>query len=80
MEKVSVGPEFEWACPFCGKQCTDDIPVVVDNMILGILNSHKPNSKKEFFQITSDDQICDDSASDTETDSDDEEEFKDETS
>ena len=53
-------------------QCVDDIPVVVDELVMGILSSHKSNSKKEFFQITSDGQICDDSESESDSDSDDE--------
>jgi hypothetical protein len=35
---------------------------------MGIIDSHKPNSKKEYFQITSDGQLCDDSASESESD------------
>lgn len=57
-------------------QCADDIPVVVDKLMLGIIMSHKRNSKKEIFQITSDGQLCDDSASETETESEGEEEFE----
>ena len=50
--------------------CADDIHVVVDKLMLGIIKSHKPNSKKEMFQIMSDGQICDDSASESESESD----------
>lgn len=57
-------------------RCIDDIPVVVDKLILGIITSNKPNSKKEMFQLTSDGQICDDSASETESDSEEEEKFE----
>ena len=60
-------------------QCTDDVPVVVDTLMLGIIKSHKRNSKKEIFQITSDGQICDDSASESESESEDEEKFEDDT-
>lgn len=41
--------------------------------MLGILLSHKPHSRKEFFQLTSDGEICDDSESEEETESDHEE-------
>ena len=47
--------------------CDDDIPVVVDKLMMGIVKSHKPNSKKEFFQVTSDGQLCDDSESESES-------------
>jgi hypothetical protein len=35
--------------------------------MMGVITSHRPGSKKEFFQIASDGQICDDSASDSES-------------
>jgi hypothetical protein len=70
---VSVGPEFEWQCPICGMQSGEEIPLVVDTLMSGILLWHKPHSRKEFFQLTSDGQICDDSESDIETESDHEE-------
>ena len=76
---MSVGPEFEWSCPFCSEPCTDDIPVVVDKFMLNILRTNGPRSGKTFFQIMSDGQICDDSASESETESEDEEKFEDET-
>jgi hypothetical protein len=41
---------------------------------MGIIDSHKPDSKKEYFQITSDGQLCDDSASESETDDNEEDE------
>lgn len=66
-----MGPDFEWMCPLCGMQCNDGIPVVVDKLMMGIIKSHKPNSKKEFFQITKDGEICDDSESDCESESED---------
>src|SRR5271167_3042796 len=69
IKQISVGPEFEWLCPYCPKRYTDGIPVVVDNLMLGILRSHGPNSKKQKFQITSDGQICDDSESESESES-----------
>ena len=66
-------------CPMCGMQCTDDVPIVVDKLVMGILASQKGNSKKKFFQITSGGEICDDSASESESESDDEEgKFEDE--
>ena len=55
----------------------DDVPVIVDKLVMGIVNSHKPNSKKEFFQVTSDGQLCDDSASESETDDNEEDEKSD---
>lgn len=72
MQHISVGPEFEWVCPICRSHCIDDIPVVVDKFIMGVLASNGPNSKKEFFQIKMDGEICDDSASESESDSDEE--------
>ena len=74
MQDVSVGPNFDWACPLCGSRSNDDIPVFVDKLVMGIVNSHKPNSKKQFFQVTSDGQLCDDSASESETDDNEEDE------
>jgi len=35
--------------------------------MMGIVKSHKANSKKEFFQVTSDGQLCDDSESESES-------------
>ena len=40
--------------------------------MMGILSSHKEGSRKKIFQITSDGQICDDSASESESESDEE--------
>ena len=67
VQNISVGPDFDWSCPFCGMCCDDDIPVVVDKLMVGIVKSHKANSKKEFFQVTSDGQLCDDSESESES-------------
>jgi hypothetical protein len=80
VHKISVGPKFDWSCPYCLKPCADGIPVVVDNFMLAIIKSHGENSKKEMFQITSDGQICDDSVSESESESesDDEEKFEEE--
>ena len=41
---------------------------------MGIIDSHKPGLKKEYFQITSDGELCDDSASESETDDNEEDE------
>jgi hypothetical protein len=60
-------------CPICGMPSVDEIPLAVDTFMLGILLSHKPHSRKEFFQLTSDGEICDDSESEEETESDHEE-------
>jgi hypothetical protein len=68
VQRVSVGPDFAWACPLCKSCPGDNVPVYVDKLVMGIIDSHKPNSKKEYFQITSDGQLCDDSASESETD------------
>jgi hypothetical protein len=54
-------------------QSGEEIPLVVDTFMTGILLTHKPHSKKEFFQLTADGQICDDSESDVETETDQEE-------
>lgn len=69
MQQVTVGPEFEWACPICGSQCVDDIPLVVDKWVMEISNFHGPNLKK-YFQITRDGEICDESESETESEDD----------
>ena len=55
----------------------DDVPALVDKLVMGIVNSHKPNSKKEFFQVTSDGQLCDDSTSESESDDNEEDEKSD---
>lgn len=65
-----MGPDFEWMCPICGMTSADEIPLAVDTFMLGILLSHKPHSRKEFFQLASDGEICDDSESEEETESD----------
>lgn len=63
---MSVGPDFEWRCPVCGRPCADENPVVVDRLMVSIVEAHQPSEQaKGFFQVTSDGEICDDSLSES---------------
>jgi hypothetical protein len=71
VQQISVGPEFEWICPLCHSQCFDDIPVIVDKLMLGVAISFKPNTRAKFFQLMEDGQICDNSETDSDSESED---------
>jgi hypothetical protein len=60
---VSTAADFEWRCPLCGQTCAEENPVTVDKLMMSIIESHQPSEMKEFFQVTSDGQLCDDSQS-----------------
>jgi hypothetical protein len=72
VSQIGVGPEFVWKCPLCLNHCGDDIPVMVDKHILGILESVGLN--KEYYTIESDGEICDETEDEMDGESEDENE------
>jgi len=73
VSQIGVGPDFVWKCPLCLNHCGDDIPVAVDQHILGILESVGLNTR-EYYTIESDGEICDETDDETDGESEDENE------
>jgi hypothetical protein len=59
VSQIGTGPEFVWKCPLCLKHCGDDIPVMVDKHVLGILESVGRNSWRKYYKVGTDGEICD---------------------
>jgi len=67
---VSVGLQFNWACPICRSHCNDELLLVMDKWVIGVLESHQTTSKKKFFKIKRDGgEIIGDSASESDSES-----------